>query len=83
MEQWMHHRKLPPELMQCVRRYHQYRWVATQGVNEESLLQDLPIDLRRDIKRHICLDLVQKVFVILNFSVTKLQKEYTLKIVKI
>ncbi|KAF3322261.1 putative cyclic nucleotide-gated ion channel 15 [Carex littledalei] len=61
MEQWMHHRKLPPELMQCVRRYHQYRWVATQGVNEESLLQDLPIDLRRDIKRHICLDLVQKV----------------------
>jgi hypothetical protein len=72
----MHHRKLPPELRQCVRRYHQYRWVATHGVSEESLLKDLPIDLRRDIKRHLCLDLVRKVLnnslkilVILKFSV--------------
>ncbi|KAJ4747000.1 Cyclic nucleotide-gated channel 15 [Rhynchospora pubera] len=61
MEQWMHHRKLPLELKQSVRRYHQYRWVATQGVTEESLLKDLPIDLRRDIKRHLCLDLVREV----------------------
>ncbi|KAJ3680221.1 hypothetical protein LUZ60_016499 [Juncus effusus] len=60
-EQWMHHRQLPPELQQCVRRYNQYRWVATQGVDEENILRDLPIDLRRDIKRHLCLDLVQRV----------------------
>ncbi|KAF4356395.1 hypothetical protein F8388_013260 [Cannabis sativa] len=57
-EQWMHHRQLPPELRQSVRKYDQYKWVATRGVDEETLLKGLPMDLRRDIKRHLCLDLV-------------------------
>ncbi|CAD6250216.1 unnamed protein product [Miscanthus lutarioriparius] len=61
MERWMHHRQIPQPLKQCVRRYHQYQWVATRGVDEEALLQDLPMDIRRDIKRHLCLDLVQRV----------------------
>ncbi|XP_065865266.1 protein CNGC15b isoform X2 [Euphorbia lathyris] len=60
-EQWMHHRQLPPELRQSVRKYDQYKWVATRGVNEERLLKGLPLDLRRDIKRHLCLDLVRRV----------------------
>ncbi|KAI7982630.1 Protein CNGC15c [Camellia lanceoleosa] len=60
-EQWMHHRQLPPELRQAVRKYDQYKWVATRGVDEEALLKDLPLDLRRDIKRHLCLDLVRRV----------------------
>ncbi|KAL5998616.1 putative cyclic nucleotide-gated ion channel 15 [Asimina triloba] len=60
-EQWMRHRQLPPELKQCVRRYDQYKWVATRGVDEEALLRGLPLDLRRDIKRHLCLDLVRRV----------------------
>ncbi|KAJ7947828.1 Cyclic nucleotide-gated channel [Quillaja saponaria] len=60
-EQWMHHRQLPPELRQSVRKYDQYKWVATRGVNEEVLLEGLPMDLRRDIKRHLCLDLVRQV----------------------
>ena len=60
-EQWMHHRQLPPELRQSVRRYDQYKWVATRGVDEEVLLRSLPLDLRRDIKRHLCLDLVRRV----------------------
>ncbi|KAJ8513632.1 hypothetical protein OPV22_004066 [Ensete ventricosum] len=60
-EQWMRHRQLPWELKQCVRRYHQFKWVATRGVDEEALLQGLPVDLRRDIKRHLCLDLVRRV----------------------
>ncbi|XP_010920462.1 protein CNGC15b [Elaeis guineensis] len=60
-EQWMRHRQLPPELKQSIRRYQEHRWVATQGVDEEELLQDLPTDLRRDIKRHLCLDLVRRV----------------------
>lgn len=57
----MHHRQLPPELKQSVRRYDQYKWVATRGVDEEALLNGLPMDLRRDIKRHLCLDLVRRV----------------------
>ncbi|KAL5208205.1 hypothetical protein ABZP36_032640 [Zizania latifolia] len=61
MERWMNHRQIPQPLKQCVRRYHQYKWVATRGVDEEALLEDLPMDIRRDIKRHLCLDLVRRV----------------------
>ncbi|TYJ33549.1 hypothetical protein E1A91_A05G110400v1 [Gossypium mustelinum] len=60
-EQWMRHRQLPPELKQSVRKYDQYKWLATRGVDEEALLKGLPLDLRRDIKRHLCLDLVRRV----------------------
>ncbi|KAL4611097.1 hypothetical protein ACB092_08G100000 [Castanea dentata] len=60
-EQWMHHRQLPSALRQSVRNYNQYKWVATRGVDEETLLKGLPMDLRRDIKRHLCLDLVRRV----------------------
>ncbi|GLU11830.1 hypothetical protein SLE2022_285500 [Rubroshorea leprosula] len=60
-EQWMRHRQLPQELRQSVRKYDQYKWVATRGVDEEAILQGLPLDLRRDIKRHLCLDLVRRV----------------------
>nr|GMC68951.1 putative cyclic nucleotide-gated ion channel 8 [Ipomoea batatas] len=60
-EQWMHHRVLPPELRERVRRYDQYKWLETRGVDEESLVQNLHVDLRRDIKRHLCLNLVKRV----------------------
>ncbi|XP_030523545.2 probable cyclic nucleotide-gated ion channel 5 [Rhodamnia argentea] len=60
-EQWMHHRLLPPDLKERVRRYDQYKWLETRGVDEEALVQSLPKDLRRDIKRHLCLALVRRV----------------------
>jgi cyclic nucleotide gated channel len=60
-EQWMKHRQLPGDLRERVRMYDQYKWVATRGVDEGYLLQGLPMDLRRDIKRHLCLDLVRRV----------------------
>ncbi|KAL9246779.1 hypothetical protein vseg_020272 [Gypsophila vaccaria] len=60
-EQWMHHRLLPQDLRERVRRYNQYKWLETRGVDEESLIQSLPKDLRRDIKRHLCLNLVRRV----------------------
>ncbi|KAI4304690.1 hypothetical protein MLD38_040165 [Melastoma candidum] len=60
-ELWMRHRQLPTELRDSVRKYDQYKWVATRGVDEEAILKDLPMDLRRDIKRHLCLDLVRRV----------------------
>ncbi|KAK4607073.1 hypothetical protein RGQ29_001050 [Quercus rubra] len=60
-EQWMHHRQLPSELKQFVRQYDQSKWLATKGVNEETLLDGLPMDLRREIKRHLCLSLVRRV----------------------
>ncbi|KAJ0091275.1 hypothetical protein Patl1_14390 [Pistacia atlantica] len=60
-EEWMRHRQLPEDLRYRVRRYDQYKWLATRGVDEESILRGLPADLRRDIQRHLCLDLVRRV----------------------
>lgn len=60
-EQWMHHRLLPQDLRERVRRYNQYKWLETRGVDEENVVQSLPKDLRRDIKRHLCLNLVRRV----------------------
>lgn len=57
----MHHRQLPQELRKSVRKYDQYKWLATGGVDEEALVKGLPLDLRRDIKRHLCLELVRRV----------------------
>ncbi|XP_021755579.1 probable cyclic nucleotide-gated ion channel 14 [Chenopodium quinoa] len=60
-EEWMKHRQLPQHLRVRVRRFVQYKWMATRGVNEEAILTSLPIDLRRDIQSHLCLDLVRRV----------------------
>ncbi|XP_031276396.1 probable cyclic nucleotide-gated ion channel 14 [Pistacia vera] len=60
-EEWMRHRQLPQDLRERVRRFVQYKWLATRGVDEESILHALPTDLRRDIQRHLCLDLVRRV----------------------
>ncbi|KAM0909664.1 hypothetical protein ACQ4PT_014666 [Festuca glaucescens] len=60
-DQWMSYRHLPGNLKERIRRYEQYRWQETSGVDEEHLLVNLPKDLRRDIKRHLCLSLLMKV----------------------
>ncbi|KAE8703651.1 Cyclic nucleotide-gated ion channel 1 [Hibiscus syriacus] len=60
-EQWMSHRMLPENLRERIRRYEQYKWQETRGVEEETLIANLPRDLRRDIKRHLCLDLLKRV----------------------
>nr|KYP45196.1 putative cyclic nucleotide-gated ion channel 10 [Cajanus cajan] len=60
-ELWMSHRMLPELLKQRIRRYEQYKWQENRGVEEETLIRNLPKDLRRDIKRHLCLDLLRKV----------------------
>ncbi|CAN1228629.1 Cyclic nucleotide-gated ion channel 17 [Linum grandiflorum] len=60
-EEWMKHRQLPEDLRHRVRRFVQYKWVATRGVHEDDILRGLPTDLRRDIQRHLCLDLVRRV----------------------
>ncbi|CAN5965254.1 unnamed protein product [Sphagnum jensenii] len=60
-EDWMNYCQLPRDLVERVRRFDQYKWVATLGVDEEKLMQNLPMYLRRDIKRYLCLDLVLRV----------------------
>lgn len=57
----MRHRQIPQNLRELVRQFVSYKWLATRGVDEESILHALPTDLRRDIQRHLCLDLVRRV----------------------
>lgn len=67
-EQWMRHRQLPLDLQERVLRFVQYKWLATRGVKEESILLSLPLDLRREIQRHLCLALVRRVCLFWPFS---------------
>ncbi|GMH03921.1 hypothetical protein Nepgr_005760 [Nepenthes gracilis] len=53
VEQWMGHRRLPEELKRKVREAERYSWVATRGVNEEMLMENLPEDLQREIRQHL------------------------------
>jgi cyclic nucleotide gated channel len=57
---------LPDNLKQRIRSYEQYKWQENRGVEEETLIRTLPKDLRRDIKRHLCLALVKKVSIVYN-----------------
>ncbi|WVZ09063.1 hypothetical protein V8G54_022409 [Vigna mungo] len=60
-EEWMRHRQLPPHLQERIRRFVQYKWLATRGVDEEAIMLSLPLDLRREIQHHLCLSLVRRV----------------------
>ncbi|CAA2941822.1 Hypothetical predicted protein [Olea europaea subsp. europaea] len=53
VERWMSHRRLPVELRRQVRQAERYNWAATRGVNEDMLLENLPEDLQREIRRHL------------------------------
>lgn len=61
IEWWMRRRLLPPNLRQRVRNYERQRWAAMRGVDECEMIRNLPEGLRRDIKYHLCLDLVRQV----------------------
>lgn len=75
-EEWMRHRQLPHELKDRVRRYHLHKWVTTRGVDEEAIVRGLPLDLRRDVKRHLCLGLVRRVSIVLLQHVQQLISSY-------
>ncbi|MED6115456.1 putative cyclic nucleotide-gated ion channel 20, chloroplastic [Stylosanthes scabra] len=53
VERWMSHRHLPEDLKKRVRQAERYNWAATRGVNEEMVMENLPEDLQRDIRRHL------------------------------
>ncbi|XP_015696009.1 protein CNGC15b-like isoform X1 [Oryza brachyantha] len=61
MEDWMTDHQIPDELRYRISQFLKYKWIATQGVEENSVLRQLPADLHRDIKRYLCLDLIERV----------------------
>ncbi|GLT74747.1 hypothetical protein SLA2020_465250 [Shorea laevis] len=61
IEWWMRKRQLPQGFRQRVRNYERQKWAAMRGVDECEMIRNLPEGLRRDIKYHLCLDLVRQV----------------------
>ncbi|XP_065862191.1 cyclic nucleotide-gated ion channel 4 [Euphorbia lathyris] len=61
IEWWMSKKRLPQEFRHRVRNYERQRWAAMRGVDECEMIRNLPEGLRRDIKYHLCLDLVRQV----------------------
>ncbi|WCJ32107.1 cyclic nucleotide-gated cation channel 4 [Euphorbia peplus] len=61
IEWWMSKKQLPQEFRHRVRNYERQRWAAMRGVDECEMIRNLPEGLRRDIKYHLCLDLVRQV----------------------
>ncbi|XP_059634361.1 cyclic nucleotide-gated ion channel 1-like [Cornus florida] len=60
-EQWMAYRMLPEDMKKRIRRYGKYKWDRSKGVEEEFLIRNLPKDIRRDVKRHLCWSSVKRV----------------------
>ncbi|KAG6495238.1 cyclic nucleotide-gated ion channel 4-like [Zingiber officinale] len=61
LDRWMRRRNMPVEIRQRVRQYERQRWAAMRGVDELDMTRQLPDGMRRDIKYHLCLDLVRQV----------------------
>ncbi|KAI3764363.1 hypothetical protein L2E82_14370 [Cichorium intybus] len=60
-EDLMSHISLPEYLRDRVRKHKHYKWKITKGVELDSFVKGLPRDLRRDIKRHLCLPSLMRV----------------------
>eukprot|EP00271_Cylindrocystis_brebissonii_P009102 TRINITY_DN23752_c0_g1_i1.p1 TRINITY_DN23752_c0_g1~~TRINITY_DN23752_c0_g1_i1.p1 ORF type:complete len:1143 (+),score=181.38 TRINITY_DN23752_c0_g1_i1:629-4057(+) len=60
VENWMIRRNLPRELAQRVRDLERQIWAANQGVDEQEVLGHLSEDIQKDVRRHLCLDLIKK-----------------------
>ena len=45
----MHQRQLPPELKQFVKRYNQYKWVATNQENEMGDKRECDVAQKRNV----------------------------------
>ncbi|KAK2654109.1 hypothetical protein Ddye_013965 [Dipteronia dyeriana] len=61
IEQWTTFKKLSDNLRLQVQKYQQHVWRETKGVDVQNLLNNLPSDLRRNIKRELCLKIIKKV----------------------
>nr|KAJ0220632.1 hypothetical protein LSAT_V11C200057520 [Lactuca sativa] len=53
VEEWMRHENLPENLRRKVRESEYFIGAATQGIDGETLVQNLPEDLQRDVRHHL------------------------------
>lgn len=61
VEQFLRSRQVPAELGNRVHRYYEYLWERHRGLNQRSLLEDLPGSLRLDVMQHLAGDLLKNV----------------------
>ena len=50
---WMVRHNLPDQMQNRIQRYYNYIWSRQGGINENDVLDDLPITLRRGVTNHI------------------------------
>ncbi|KAL4576592.1 hypothetical protein LXL04_012688 [Taraxacum kok-saghyz] len=60
-ELWMNHRQLPHAMRERIRKHDLHKWMKHEKVDEAEILDELPLDIKRDIKQHICNELVRRV----------------------
>ncbi|XP_050221745.1 cyclic nucleotide-gated ion channel 1-like [Mercurialis annua] len=60
VESWMDTHFLPDVFREDVRRNQQLKWEKNQVLDADNLLNNLPSNLRRDITRHLCGDIIKK-----------------------
>lgn len=61
VEQYLRSRQIPAYLGNSVHSYYEYLWESRKGLDEASLLEDLPESLRLEIVSHLAGDVLEKV----------------------
>lgn len=61
VNQYLRSRQVTPELNQQVRNYYDYIWARFRGMNERSLLSDLPSSIRLDVILQLTRELLEQV----------------------
>ncbi|XP_050387720.1 cyclic nucleotide-gated ion channel 1-like isoform X2 [Argentina anserina] len=61
IELWMAFHSLPRKLKKRIWKFQKYKWQETRGVDVESFLHNLPRDIRRETKKHLCYGPLSKV----------------------
>jgi hypothetical protein len=61
VEQYLRARRIPASLGTRVHNYYEYLWHRHKGLNERSLLRDIPESLRLDIMLHLAHDVLTQV----------------------
>ncbi|KAI3724167.1 hypothetical protein L2E82_35935 [Cichorium intybus] len=55
VEEWMRHEHLPDDLRRKIRESEYFNGVSTGGLDGEMLMKNLPEDLQRDVRHHLCM----------------------------
>lgn len=61
IEQWMSSRQLSEKFQMEFKKYQPYKWQEIPRIDVASNLLNLPKDLKRNIKRELCLEQIKQV----------------------